>query len=382
MTDRTRVIFGPPGHAYVYFIYGMYECLNFVARAGRSSGLRSDPRAGADGGNRDHAPPTSGAKRLEDLASGPGRLTLAMGITRKQNGADLTRSALQVRGLRDEPAIEVAVTPARRDHALRRLAAAVRDRGEPVREPIKAFRRSETVGDLRHSGTEVPLKLKYAQADHLPRVRHPGRRRFGTPQPRCRTARTWTRHLSCSGTAAAERSTLAAIAASVPRASATRWLKVCWPAGCDVTDIGVVPTPVLYFSAQQLNADGAIMITGSHNPPEYNGFKTVCGTGTLHGESDPGSPPPDRAPGLRAWQRAPSATVDVVTPYVDEIASQFHSGPARKACRRCRQWHCRTRHASHLRKDQRRRHRAVLRDGRQLPQSSSRSHGACQSRLT
>ena len=56
-------------------------------------------------------------------------------------------------------------------------------------------------------------------------------------------------------------------------------------AGCDVTDIGVVPTPVLYYSAQQLIADGAIMITGSHNPSEYNGFKTVCGSGTLHGET-------------------------------------------------------------------------------------------------
>ncbi len=55
--------------------------------------------------------------------------------------------------------------------------------------------------------------------------------------------------------------------------------------GCDVTDIGVVPTPVLYYSAQHLKADGAIMITGSHNPPEYNGFKTVCGAGTLHGET-------------------------------------------------------------------------------------------------
>src|SRR5579864_3364439 len=56
-------------------------------------------------------------------------------------------------------------------------------------------------------------------------------------------------------------------------------------AGCNVTDIGVVPTPVLYYSAQHLKADGAIMITGSHNPPEFNGFKTVCGAGTLYGES-------------------------------------------------------------------------------------------------
>src|SRR5690349_24127810 len=45
--------------------------------------------------------------------------------------------------------------------------------------------------------------------------------------------------------------------------------------GCDVIDIGEVPTPVLYYSAQHLNANGAIMITGSHNPPEYNGFKSM-----------------------------------------------------------------------------------------------------------
>jgi phosphomannomutase/phosphoglucomutase len=55
--------------------------------------------------------------------------------------------------------------------------------------------------------------------------------------------------------------------------------------GCDVTDIGVVPTPLLYFSAVHLKADGAVMITGSHNPAEFNGFKTVCGSGTLHGET-------------------------------------------------------------------------------------------------
>src|SRR6266853_1819880 len=43
-------------------------------------------------------------------------------------------------------------------------------------------------------------------------------------------------------------------------------LKGLLAAGCDVTDIGVVPTPVLYYSSQHLRADGAIMITGSHNP--------------------------------------------------------------------------------------------------------------------
>jgi phosphomannomutase/phosphoglucomutase len=94
-------------------------------------------------------------------------------------------------------------------------------------------------------------------------------------------------------------------------------------AGCDVTDIGVVPTPVLYFSAQYLNADGAIMITGSHNPPEYNGFKTVCGASTLHGDS---IQEVRRLIERQDYEHGSGrlSTVDVVPPYVDEIASQFH----------------------------------------------------------
>jgi phosphomannomutase/phosphoglucomutase len=44
-------------------------------------------------------------------------------------------------------------------------------------------------------------------------------------------------------------------------------------AGARVVDIGVVPTPVLYFANHHLETDGGVMITGSHNPPEYNGFK-------------------------------------------------------------------------------------------------------------
>lgn len=54
--------------------------------------------------------------------------------------------------------------------------------------------------------------------------------------------------------------------------------------GCDVTDLGLVPTPACYFAAHDRKLDGAVMITGSHNPAEYNGFKTVFGGGTIHGE--------------------------------------------------------------------------------------------------
>ena len=53
----------------------------------------------------------------------------------------------------------------------------------------------------------------------------------------------------------------------------------------EVIDIGVVPTPVLYFAAHTLEPRAAVMITGSHNPPEDNGFKLMLGTETLHGEA-------------------------------------------------------------------------------------------------
>lgn len=93
-------------------------------------------------------------------------------------------------------------------------------------------------------------------------------------------------------------------------------------AGCQVTDIGEVPTPILYYSVGHLDADGGVMITGSHNPAEYNGFKIATRTGTIHGseiqdlrrlietgdlDSEEGS-----------WGEH-----DVVTPYVEELASQF-----------------------------------------------------------
>ena len=53
--------------------------------------------------------------------------------------------------------------------------------------------------------------------------------------------------------------------------------------GIDVYDLGVCPTPVQYFSLHHLDLDGGIMITGSHNPPEYNGFKISIGRDTIYG---------------------------------------------------------------------------------------------------
>jgi phosphomannomutase/phosphoglucomutase len=54
--------------------------------------------------------------------------------------------------------------------------------------------------------------------------------------------------------------------------------------GIDVIDIGRVPTPMTYFAAHELGTDSCVSVTGSHNPPEYNGLKMVLGGQTLHGE--------------------------------------------------------------------------------------------------
>ncbi len=54
-------------------------------------------------------------------------------------------------------------------------------------------------------------------------------------------------------------------------------------AGCDVADLGIVPTPVVYYSVFAKGKEAAVMITGSHNPPEHNGFKIMAGLETLHG---------------------------------------------------------------------------------------------------
>jgi DNA-3-methyladenine glycosylase len=110
ITDRTRVIFGAPGHAYVYLIYGMYECLNLVAepegRAGCVLIRALEPLTGVDIMRR-RRPRGVG---IEALANGPGKLTRALGITRRHNGADVTRGRLVVCRRAEDDGFEIGVS--------------------------------------------------------------------------------------------------------------------------------------------------------------------------------------------------------------------------------------------------------------------------------
>ena len=91
MTERNKVMFGEPGHAYVYFIYGMYYCLNLVTEHGGypAAVLITGRRAARR--RRDHASLRPKARSRKELTSGPGKLCMAMSIDRALNGADLCK---------------------------------------------------------------------------------------------------------------------------------------------------------------------------------------------------------------------------------------------------------------------------------------------------
>jgi DNA-3-methyladenine glycosylase len=94
-TGRNAVMFGPPGHAYVYFTYGMHYCMNLVCGPdGEASAvlLRAGQVVEGIEAAR-HRRPTSSDR---DLARGPARLTRVLGVDRAQNGVDVTRSGSAV----------------------------------------------------------------------------------------------------------------------------------------------------------------------------------------------------------------------------------------------------------------------------------------------
>jgi DNA-3-methyladenine glycosylase len=97
-TARTAVLFGPPGHAYVYFIYGNHYCLNVSCEPeGQAGGVlirALEPLSGVEEMAQARGVEIGGPKDLVRLTSGPGRLAQAFGITRaRDNGCDLTSAA-------------------------------------------------------------------------------------------------------------------------------------------------------------------------------------------------------------------------------------------------------------------------------------------------
>lgn len=110
ITQRNRIMYGPPGYWYVYLIYGMHECVNVV------TGPEDEPepqavllRAGEPVDGVETMRARRKAKKDTDIASGPAKLAKAMGITRAHYGVDATKGALRFE--EGTPARAVDVTP-------------------------------------------------------------------------------------------------------------------------------------------------------------------------------------------------------------------------------------------------------------------------------
>jgi phosphomannomutase/phosphoglucomutase len=93
--------------------------------------------------------------------------------------------------------------------------------------------------------------------------------------------------------------------------------------GTDVVDVGTVPTPVLYWSLHHVGVVGGIQVTGSHNPPEYNGLKLSLGTASLHGPDIQRLLELAREPGRSGSRRGTVREQPVLPAYVDDLAKKL-----------------------------------------------------------
>jgi phosphomannomutase/phosphoglucomutase len=98
--------------------------------------------------------------------------------------------------------------------------------------------------------------------------------------------------------------------------------------GVDVLDLDIVPTPLTYFAAHTAGVDGICMITGSHNPPEYNGLKVGLGSATFHGEEIQALRYLAES-GKFATGQGSVAPYDVVTPYRRHVLETLRLGNRR-----------------------------------------------------
>lgn len=98
-------------------------------------------------------------------------------------------------------------------------------------------------------------------------------------------------------------------------------------AGADVIDIGMGPTPMLYFAVHHLATDGGIQVTGSHNPPDYNGFKMMLGRASFFGEriQELGVL---AASGDLESGAGRTETADITSAYVERLLADYRGGRA------------------------------------------------------
>ncbi len=94
--------------------------------------------------------------------------------------------------------------------------------------------------------------------------------------------------------------------------------------GARVIDVGELPTPALYFAIHHLNADGGVQVTGSHNPPEFNGFKMVLAGDSVHGEAILGLYDAILKEEWRSGTGRESADASVLPAYREAIVSRNH----------------------------------------------------------
>ena len=92
--------------------------------------------------------------------------------------------------------------------------------------------------------------------------------------------------------------------------------------GVKVIDIGILPTPANYFSMFHIEVDGAVQITGSHNPPDYNGFKMSFRRGAVYGDQITGLLKMIKAGDFETGQGTFSE-MDIITPYIDMLAEKI-----------------------------------------------------------
>ena len=122
-TARTRVMFGPPGHAYVYLVYGMHCCMNVVTqREGHASAVLV--RA------------IEPVKNVEGSTRGPGRLCKAMHIDRRLNGHDLTSDDFYIA----DPPVSVPLSIVKRAARRRRLRGTLGEEAPAVLHPGQSLR--------------------------------------------------------------------------------------------------------------------------------------------------------------------------------------------------------------------------------------------------